>query len=32
MLSEDELVEAMNVIDANQNGLIDYTEFIAACL
>ena len=32
MLSEDELIEAMNVIDANQNGLIDYTEFIAACL
>ena len=22
----------MNVIDSNQNGLIDYTEFIAACL
>ena len=22
----------MKVIDANQNGLIDYTEFIAACL
>lgn len=22
----------MNVIDSNQNGLIDYSEFIAACL
>ena len=22
----------MNVIDSNQNGMIDYTEFIAACL
>jgi len=22
----------MSVIDSNQNGLIDYTEFIAACL
>ena len=24
--------KAMNVIDSNQNGYIDYTEFIAACL
>ena len=31
-LKEDEIVEAVKVIDANQNGLIDYTEFIAACL
>lgn len=31
-LSEAELLDAMNVIDSNQNGLIDYTEFIAACL
>lgn len=31
-LDEEELMKAMNVIDANQNGLIDYTEFIAACL
>ena len=30
--SEDEFQKAMSVIDANQNGLIDYTEFIAACL
>lgn len=25
-------MDAMLVIDSNQNGLIDYTEFIAACL
>jgi len=31
-LSELELLDAMNVIDQNQNGFIDYTEFIAACL
>lgn len=31
-LTEAELLDAMNVIDSNQNGLIDYTEFIAACL
>jgi calcium-dependent protein kinase len=31
-LSEKDILEAMKVIDANQNGLIDYTEFIAACL
>ena len=31
-LTEVELLDAMQIIDANQNGLIDYTEFIAACL
>lgn len=31
-LSEENLMTAMKVIDANQNGLVDYTEFIAACL
>ena len=31
-IGEDEFVKAMSVIDANQNGMIDYTEFIAACL
>jgi len=31
-ISEEELMKAMEVIDANQNGFIDYTEFIAACL
>jgi len=31
-LTESELLDAMSVIDSNQNGLIDYTEFIAACL
>ena len=31
-LTDVELLDAMNVIDSNQNGLIDYTEFIAACL
>lgn len=31
-ISEAELIDAMSVIDSNQNGLIDYTEFIAACL
>ena len=31
-LNMDDLVKAMEVIDSNQNGLIDYTEFIAACL
>jgi len=31
-LTEGDIMEAMNVIDSNQNGLIDYTEFIAACL
>lgn len=27
-----DLKRAMEVIDSNQNGLIDYSEFIAACL
>lgn len=31
-LSDTEIIEAMQVIDSNQNGMIDYTEFIAACL
>lgn len=31
-LNVDDLVQAMEVIDSNQNGLIDYTEFIAACM
>jgi calcium-dependent protein kinase len=31
-LDEKDIIEAMKVIDANGNGLIDYTEFIAACL
>ena len=31
-LTDAEILDAMNVIDSNQNGLIDYTEFIAACL
>lgn len=31
-LSADDIEKAMVVIDSNQNGLIDYTEFIAACL
>lgn len=26
------LVQAMETVDSNQNGLIDYTEFIAACM
>ena len=31
-LSESDMLDAMSAIDSNQNGLIDYTEFIAACL
>jgi Ca2+-binding EF-hand superfamily protein len=31
-LTEEDLEKAMNVMDSNQNGYIDYTEFIAACL
>lgn len=31
-LNKEDLINAMKVMDANQNGLIDYTEFIAACL
>ena len=27
-----DMKRAMEIIDSNQNGLIDYTEFIAACL
>lgn len=32
MLTEADIESAMNVMDSNQNGYIDYTEFIAACL
>lgn len=31
-LTEDDVEQAMNVLDSNKNGYIDYTEFIAACL
>ena len=31
-LNENELIKAINAMDANQNGLVDYSEFIAACL
>lgn len=31
-IEEDDFMNAMAVMDANQNNLIDYTEFIAACL
>jgi calcium-dependent protein kinase len=31
-ITEDDLIKAVNVMDSNQNGFIDYTEFIAACL
>ena len=31
-LNENELINAINAMDANQNGLVDYSEFIAACL
>jgi Ca2+-binding EF-hand superfamily protein len=27
-----DLENALEIIDSNKNGLIDYTEFIAACL
>ena len=27
-----EIEKAMKVIDSNNNGMIDYTEFIAACM
>ena len=32
LLSEKDITDARRVLDANMNGLIDYTEFIAACL
>ena len=32
MLTNDDIENAMNVMDSNKNGFIDYTEFIAACL
>ena len=31
-LSLDDVGKAMTVIDSNNNGVIDYTEFIAACM
>jgi len=31
-LSIDDIEKAMKVIDSNNNGVIDYTEFIAACM
>ena len=31
-LSIDDIEKAMQVIDSNNNGVIDYTEFIAACM
>lgn len=31
-LSKEDIVKAMKVIDSNNNGVIDYTEFIAACM
>ena len=31
-LSIDDINKAMSVIDSNNNGVIDYTEFIAACM
>lgn len=32
MLTNEDIENAMNVMDSNKNGFIDYTEFIAACL
>ena len=31
-ITEEDMIKAMQVMDSNQNGYIDYTEFIAACL
>ena len=31
-LSVDDIEQAMSVLDSNNNGVIDYTEFIAACM
>ena len=31
-LSIDDIEKAIKVIDSNNNGVIDYTEFIAACM
>lgn len=31
-LSVEDITKAMQVIDSNNNGVIDYTEFIAACM
>lgn len=31
-LTNDDIDQAMGIMDSNKNGYIDYTEFIAACL
>ena len=31
-LTVNDIENAMSVIDSNNNGVIDYTEFIAACM
>jgi Ca2+-binding EF-hand superfamily protein len=31
-LSAADIESAMQVIDSNNNGVVDYTEFIAACM
>ena len=31
-LSNEEMEKAVEIMDSNQNGVIDYTEFIAGCL
>lgn len=31
-LTEKDINNAMNIMDSNKNGYIDYTEFIAGCL
>ena len=31
-LTEDDIDKAMEILDSNRNGFIDYTEFIAACM
>jgi len=31
-LTDEDIEKAMDVIDSNKNGYIDYTEFIASCL
>jgi calcium-dependent protein kinase len=32
MITDVDIEMAMNVMDSNHNGYIDYTEFVAACL
>ena len=31
-LKEEDIDNAMEIMDSNKNGVIDYTEFIAGCL